>query len=134
MKKLKVCLAMLVFGAFAMNVSAGNYKIDEKAIETTIENAEDVTISSFESLDEMGLSSLDATSVKAGGDSKAVFLIAAFFCGQFGIHRYYAGVDGLKYCGFYFCTGGIVAQVDFASVLFGGTEVGDYSADEFVVW
>lgn len=134
MKNVKLFVAMLAFGAFSLNSFAGNYKIDESAVEETIDQAEEININSFESISALGLAGTSTASIKAGNESKVVFLLAACVLGRFAVHRYYAGVDGLRYCGFYFCTGGIVAQIDFFHVLFGGSEVSDYGADEFIVW
>lgn len=133
MRNLKLFVALLAFSAFSLNASAGDYRLDESSIETTIEQAQDITLASVESLNALDLNSIDATTV-ASGDSKFVFLAAAFFCGSFGIHRYYAGASGLKHFGFHFCTGGLVARIDFAAVLFNGTSVSDYSSDDLMVW
>jgi|GEM_PF-2116957 hypothetical protein len=39
MRNVKLFLAMLAFGAFSLNSFAGNYKIDESAVEETIDQA-----------------------------------------------------------------------------------------------
>lgn len=134
MKNVKLLFAMLTLGVLSLNASAGNYRIDEVAIETAFEQAEDVTFKSLETIYAMNSVSTNNSIIKGDGDSKFVFLLATFFCGNFGIHRYYAGAEGMKYCGFYFCTGGIIAKIDFFHVLFNGSEVSDYGAEEFIVW
>lgn len=128
MKKLLSIAAFLL--AVTVSSFAGNYKLDNASVDALFAQSEDVTLTISE--DMMNTS---AASVLAEGEqTKLGFLLRAYFCGQFALHRSYMGTKGLFVK--YFCTFGFVACIDFWWVVFKGDPAFERfkGNNEFVVW
>lgn len=130
MKKL-----FLLFSAIALTASlfAGNdYKISDAAIDELFEQAKEVSMVSSE-LNALSFITAPAPEITRGG-----YLIRAFCCGGIGLHRSYMGTKGKTLWYMYFCIpvwGGVVALVDFWSVVFDDKQLDKYKDnDKFCVW
>jgi hypothetical protein len=134
MKKLILILAAIVGITFSQN-SFASYYADETAIELQLAAAQDVSLSASQLATEM----LAAPQVVNGDKTVGGFLIRAYFCGGFALHRYYMGTGGASLFWYYFCipvVGGFTAFVDFWYVVFKGKEGLNKYADnpKFWVW
>jgi TM2 domain-containing membrane protein YozV len=136
MKKLLFSLAFFTC-LFATNLaSASTYKVDEAAVDQLFSASDDVTFTaSEEAYALMNPSTQAVTKDKTVGG----YLLRAFFCGEFALHRYYMGTGGKKLFWYYFCipvVGGVTACVDFWWVVFKGSDAMNKYADnsKFIVW
>jgi TM2 domain-containing membrane protein YozV len=99
-------------------------------------SADDVTFSASE--EAYALMNPAQSAVK--GDKTVIgYLVRAFFCGEFALHRYYMGTGGKALFWYYFCipvVGGVAGFVDFWWVVFKGEEAMNKYADnpKFLVW
>jgi hypothetical protein len=129
MKKILLSLAVLVGLSFA--ASANSYKLNNNHIEATYAAATDVTtILSNDAANLMGASSTEALALTRGGSyTKGGFLVRAFFCGIFSMHRtYMGGKFQILYCipGIW-----IVPAIDFWYVLLSGDDaLSKYSGND----
>lgn len=131
MKKLFSLLTAIVL--MTSFVSANNdYKINDATIDNLFANAEEVSVVS---------SDFDLLSIAAPTPeiTKSGYLLRAFFCGAFGLHRSYMGTGGKTLWYMYFCipvAGGVVACVDFWGVVFKGDEFMNKYKDngKWIVW
>ena len=99
-----------------MSFANNKYILDDQVINSTFENAEDITSKIIP------FSNSFTTISNAPNITKGGYLLRAFFCSTFAIHRSYMGTGGKNLFWIYFCTGGgcgIVSLVDFWAVLFG---------------
>lgn len=127
-KIILMIIAVAFFGnAFAANTAA--YKVNDEQIEQLFSTSEDVSFSLTENnfISSSSFSTLEEP-------TKTGFLLRAWFCGWFGLHRSYMGTKGmfLKY----FCTFDIVGCVDFWGVVIKGDEgfAKFKGNDKFWVW
>ncbi len=123
-------------------VAGNNYKVDDTAIDQLFEQSVDVSYTAnedFATLNSENLTS-NLSSVNAAGEKTVGgFLIRAWFCGGFALHRYYMGTGGKQLFWYYFCipvVGGVTGCVDFWWVVFKGQEALSKYADnpKFIVW
>lgn len=128
---------MFVAGILVTNfASANTYKVDDAAVDQMFSSADDVTFSASE--EAYALMNPAQTAVK--GDKTVIgFLVRAWFCGGFALHRYYMGTGGKALFWYYFCipvVGGVAGFVDFWWVVFKGEEAMNKYADnpKFLVW
>lgn len=131
MKKLLFAL-MFVLGVSTFSF-ASSYKLNEVAIDNAIASAEQVNVADFNFNEDLNLNEV-ANFTLAEEPTKSGFLIRAFFCGQFALHRSYMGTKGLFIK--YFCTFGVIACIDFWWVVFKGDEAFNKfkGNDKWVVW
>jgi TM2 domain-containing membrane protein YozV len=135
MKKLLMICAML--GAFAtasFAADGGNaYKANDEKIDQLFASATEVSVDQAIATD---LSTTFTAATLDGEKSKGGFLLRAFFCGSFALHRSYMGTGGKGLFLHYFCTGGFVACVDFWWVIFKGDEAFNKFKDnpKWIVW
>mgnify|MGYP007047490841 FL=1 len=128
----KLFLFVLLTG-FAASVSfAGNYKLNDNAVESAFAAAEDITFSAE-------ASPLAVSMLNDDEPTKTGYLIRAYFCGSIGLHRSYMGTGGETMWYKYLCIpvyGGIVGCVDFWGVIFKGDEQFNKYKDnpKFRVW
>jgi len=131
MKKL-----FLFFTATAMSATmafAGNdYKINDANIDNMFANADEI---SFASNDFGGTNFM----TPAGPEkTKGGYLVRAFFCGGFALHRSYMGTAGKTLWYMYLCipvVGGVVGCVDFWGVVFGSIDFNKYKDNgKYIVW
>lgn len=135
MKKIAAILFAMVV---SFGVMAGNYRLDEASVDAMIAQADDVTMTEVEAYETMSMNAFASSSeMLADSQTKGGYLLRAFFCGSFALHRYYMGAEGAKYFFFYFCVpvvGGLDACVDFWAVVF-GKDINDYkNNDKLIVW
>jgi hypothetical protein len=138
MKKL-LSIALVLAGLSMSNTTkASSYVLDEIAVTTTINNATEESLESFTSVSNSESNNFtSATAVVKGDQSKGVFLVAAFFCGGFAIHRFYMGVNGKGGIIFLsnFCLFGVPALIDFIYVLIDDSNFSKYdNSSEIFVW
>jgi TM2 domain-containing membrane protein YozV len=116
MKKLVLALALVIGAAGAS--FASNYKLDEAAVESAFTASDDITLSVTESL--------GVEAVAAEGElSKTQYLIRAWFCGSFALHRSYMGTGGKGLLLYYLCipvANYVAIMVDFWGVIIKGDE------------
>jgi len=131
MKKLFLMAVSTLFIGSSFASSTSSYIADDNQIEQLFASSEEVSLSSSDQATELMLS---VNSVNGGDQTKSGFLIRAFFCGQFALHRSYMGTKGLWWK--YFCTFGVVNCVDFWGTVFKGDEFFSKfkGNDKFVVW
>jgi hypothetical protein len=133
MKKLVLIFAFALGSSFLSK--ADNYRIDEQQLARTFENSVEV------SFDDMYSSevNLAASLMKGAGEkTRGGYLVRAFFCGGFALHRYYMGTNRKSMWALYFCVpvvGGVTALVDFCWVLFNKDALSKYANnDKWMVW
>lgn len=117
---------------FISQSSFAGYKVDEDAIDAMISGAEDVSIQAA-----MESSTLLSTGKMSGDKTVGGFLLRAYFCGGFALHRYYMGTGGAQLFWYYFCipvVGGGTACIDFWYVLFTGKDGLSKYADNSSFW
>jgi TM2 domain-containing membrane protein YozV len=132
MKKIILILAAVAGITFSQN-SFASYYADETSIDLQLAVAEDVSISAFQEATAM----LSAPQAVAGDKTVGGFLIRAYFCGGFALHRYYMGTGGKALFWYYFCipvVGSFTACVDFWYVVFKGKEALNKYADNSKFW
>jgi hypothetical protein len=135
MKKLLLIPAFMV--CLLTSSFASNYKVDEANVDQLFASSEDVTLTAA---DEAYSLMNTTSSIKAEGEKTVGgFLVRAFFCGGFALHRYYMGTDGKQLFWYYFCIpvmGGVAGCVDFWWVVFKGKEAMDKYTNngKFLVW
>lgn len=128
MKKLLLVFSLVVMTA---GLSFGsNYKLNDEAVDNLFAQADDVSLVADAA--EFSMPAL-AEPTKTG------YLIRAFFCGSFGLHRSYMGTGGKTLWYYYLCipvAGGVVACVDFWYVVIKGDEALSKYKDnpKWVVW
>jgi hypothetical protein len=130
----KLFLFAAVMALFATASFAGNaYKLDDQKVDALFASSNDITMTaSTAALSEFA--SNDMVKTTAGEKTVGGFLVRAFFCGQFALHRNYMGGSGLFFK--YFCTFGVIACIDFWYVVFKGDDGLSKFKDssEWVVW
>jgi len=137
MKKLLFSLAFFTCLFATNHASASNYKVDELAVDQLFSASEDV---SFTASEEAYAMMNPSTQAITKGDKTVVgYLIRAFLCGSFALHRYYMGTGGKQLFWYYFCipvVGGVTACVDFWWVVFKGSDAMNKYSDnsKFIVW
>lgn len=140
----KVLLLLVMLGAFAVrsyasDLGATAYNVNDAQIDQLFNQAEDVTLSVTTEALTLATSNLDASAMLKE-QTKVGFLLRAFFCGSFALHRYYMGVgDKKSMWAYYFCipgVGGFVGCVDFWYVVIKGDEAMNKYKDnpKFIVW
>lgn len=126
MKKLFTLLTALVLTT-SLALANNEYKINDEAIDNLFENAEEVSFTS-------SANNLLSLTAPAPEITKSGFLLRAFFCGGFALHRSYMGTGGksLWYLYCWNCVGGI----DFWWVVFKGDEAMNKFKDngKWIVW
>lgn len=115
MKKLFLACA-LVLGVAGASYADG-YKLNDATIESAFDASEDVTY----------IASEHATfATLADGElSKTQFLVRAFFCGYFALHRSYMGTGGKSLLIYYLCVpvaNYVAIMVDFWGTIIKGDE------------
>lgn len=134
MKKLTLLSLLVAFMAsFAVASNSNNYKINDQSVDAMFAQATEVT--NFATLDLTSSYAKNELGITAGEEpTKTGFLIRAFFCGNFALHRSYMGTKGLFIK--YFCTFGVVSCVDFWGTVIKGDEFFNKfkGNDKFVVW
>lgn len=130
MKKLLLSLAsgLLV----SVSALAGGYRLNETNLENAFANAEDITFSVVDQ-QVLAVATPDTEITKTG------FLIRAFFCGNIGLHRIYAGTGGATLWWKYLCipcVGGLTGAIDFWGTIIKGDEFFEKYKDnpKFMVW
>ncbi len=131
MKKIIYIFSLLALMAFAAPVQAGNYQVDDNAIETLFSGANEITADAFAQnmnadLQEMGISLGNQATFAPKGDSKLVAIILCALFGPIGIHRLYMGAP-FKVAVFYCCWGfigvnGLLTFGDMVVLIVNGTE------------
>jgi len=129
MKKLFLALIMSVADAGAS--FAGSYKLNDQAVDAAFAASQDISTSL--STDLNFAATPDAEITKGG------YLLRAFFCGSFALHRKYMGNGGKTLWYMYLCipvAGGVVGCVDFWGVVFKGDEFMAKFKDnpKWIVW
>ena len=128
---------MFVAGILVTNfASASTYKVDDAAVDQMFLSADDVTFSASE--EAYALMNPAQAAVK-GDKTVSGFLVRAFFCGIFAVHRSYMGTGGKTLFWYYFCipvVGEVAAIVDFFWVVFKGEDALNKFADnsKYLVW
>lgn len=117
MKKLVLILAA-VFG-MAIAANAANYKVDDNAIDTIIENAEEVFVLDIA---EAVPVAANLPTVSQKEVQPAVALVLNLLLGGFGVHRHYMGTAPAMWAIYTFTFGGIfgiVPTVDLVMLIIG---------------
>ena len=136
MKKVIFIFALALGFNLATKADGGKYKIDEQKIDKVFSQSQEVN---FEA-NELTALSLAGTKMNSGdGDkTRGGYLLRAFFCGSFALHRSYMGTGGKAMWWFYLCVpvvGGFDACVDFWWVIFSGDALDKYRDNSaFFVW
>jgi hypothetical protein len=117
-----ITLSILSISAFASNP----YKIESSKIAAAFESASQVSLELFDSNILLTLADGDDEPTKGG------FLVRAYFCGTFGLHRSYMGTEGMfiKYCW------NPIGACDFWYVVFSGDKGFEKfkDNDKWIVW
>ncbi|MCO4805572.1 MAG: hypothetical protein KC456_03170 [Flavobacteriales bacterium] len=130
MKKLVLAIALIV-GAASFSF-ASSYNLNETAIDAAFNASEDIT-STVEA--ELGIAAV----VADGELSKTTYLVRAFFCGNFALHRSYMGTGGKGLLIYYLCipvANSVALMVDFWGVIIKGDEFWNKYKDnpKFFAW
>ncbi len=128
MRKLLLSFAFLV-GMATVSMADNAYTVNEEKIDAAFTAAQEVNYT-----DAVSLASINLLGVTADETTKTGFLVRAFFCGEFALHRSYMGTKGLFVK--YFCTLGVVGCIDFWWVVFKGDEAFNKfkGNDKWFVW
>ena len=108
----KLIFVLIAVFAFAATASAASYKLDDAAIDQTIENATEINAADM--MMTMDMSS--AAQLSSAGKSAAVTLVLNCLLGFFGVHRHYMGTRPFMWAIYTFTIGGIfgiVPIIDF---------------------
>ncbi len=137
MKKILFSLACLTCLFTTNFASASAYKVDEVAVDQLFSASDDVTFTASE--EASALMNPSSQALTKGDKTVGGYLVRAFFCGSFALHRKYMGNGGKKLFWYYFCipvVGEFTACVDFWWVVFKGSDAMDKYADnsKFIVW
>lgn len=103
----KLVLSIIAVLAIAFSANAANYKVDNNAIDTLIENAEEVY-----TLDVAAPAAANLPAVSQKEVKPVTALILNFFLGGFGVHRHYMGTAPGMWALYTFTFGGIFGIVD----------------------
>ena len=131
MKKFILMLAAVAGLSFSQQ-SFASYRVDENAIDMQLAAAEDVSLSASAEASALMNNTQISEEKTVGG-----FLLRAYFCGGFALHRYYMGTGGAALFWYYFCipvVGGGTACIDFWYVVFKGKEALNKYADNSSFW
>ncbi|MGZ3903548.1 MAG: hypothetical protein ACXVC6_07630 [Bacteroidia bacterium] len=140
MKKIILSFALVAGLFFTSNASESNYILDEQAVDQQISQATEVSFENAAAdLSAFNQFATSSMVIKGGEQTKMGYLLRAFFCGGFGLHRSYMGTGGKSLWWFYLCVpvaGGVDACVDFWWVVFKGDEALNKYKDnsKFFVW
>jgi len=133
MKKL-ILLVGFIAAFVTSKANEGTYTIDNAKVDQLFASSEDVTIETMIEANDLSASNLNSTAV-AG--SRGGYLVRAFFCGGFALHRYYMGAKGALWA-MYLCipvVGGVDACVDFWWVVFSKDALAKYQGNsKYIVW
>ena len=108
MKKLFLLFSAIVITA-SLALANNDYKINDATIDNMFANAEEINVSAIDVYQWGGIPS--AAAVQGSGTTKGGFLVRAFLCGSFALHRSYMGTGG-KSLWYMYCWNE-VACVDF---------------------
>jgi TM2 domain-containing membrane protein YozV len=132
MKKL-ILLCSMVAGSF-LTLSANEFKLDDQNIENLMSSAAEYTVADMQAEAVTMQSNVHSTSTAAfkGDGDFTGYLLRAFFCGTFGVHRMYMGTGDRKNMWLlYTCTLGgglgIGSCIDFWWPIFDRDALGKYS-------
>jgi hypothetical protein len=127
MKKLFFTLALVL--GMATLASANTYKLNNASVEAKFAASQDVTTE----LNALTSNTENFATLLGGDQSKGGFLVRAFFCGTFSIHRMYMGSNFMwLYC--IPVVGGTVGFIDFCYVLIKGDEALSKYANNTKFW
>lgn len=115
MKKLFFTLALVL--GMATLASANTYKLNNASVEAKFAASQDVTTE----LTALTSNTENFATVLGGDQSKVGFLVRAFFCGSFSIHRMYMG-SGFMWMYCIPVAGSLTAFIDFWYVVIKGEE------------
>ena len=108
----KLVLSIIAVLAIAFSASAANYKVDNNAIDSLIENAEEVY-----TLDIAAPAAANLPAVSQKEVKPITALILNFFLGSFGIHRHYLCTAPGMWALYTFTIGGIFGIVDLVDFI-----------------
>lgn len=103
----KLVLSIIAVLAIAFSANAANYKVDNNAIDSLIENAEEVY-----TLDIAAPAAANLPTVSQKEVNPTTAIILNFFLGYFGVHRHYLGTAPGMWALYTFTLGGIFGIVD----------------------
>ena len=129
MKKLSALLSIVCLTA-SMTFAANSYKIDDAVIDQMYAQSEDVTLTFTDQFSSLNM--INSVNFAALPEGKTVggFLLRAFFCSGFALHRSYMGTGDKSVFFYYFCLGIVpVGFIDFWWVVFKGEEALNKYAD-----
>jgi len=109
----KLIFVLIAVFAFAATASAASYRLDDAAIDQTIENA--VEISAADMMMDMDMTA--GAQLSSAGKSAAVTLVLNWFLGFFGVHRHYMGTRPFMWAIYTFTIGGIFGIVPFVDFI-----------------
>ena len=113
----KLVLSIIAVLAIAFSANATNYKVDDNAIDSIIENATEVVTLDVATAEAASVYTLAAKDV-----NPTTALILNFFLGGFGIHRHYMGTAPYMWALYTFTAAGIfgvVPTVDLIMLIIG---------------
>lgn len=133
MKKL-ILFVGFVATFVASKANEGTYTINNAKVDQLFASSQDVTNETMIEANDLSASNLSSTAV---GGNRGGYLLRAFFCGGFALHRYYMGAKGPLWA-MYLCipvVGGVNATVDFCWVLFSRDALSKYQGNsKYIVW
>ncbi len=107
----RLIISVIAVFAIAFSASAASYKVNDSAIDTLIDNAEEVYNADF--MAPAAATAAATASVTAGGSVNPVAaLILNIFVGWCGIHRHYCGTAPWMWAAYLFTGGGIFGVLD----------------------
>ncbi len=129
MRKLLLSFAFLV-GMATVSLANNAYTVNEEKIDAAFNAAQEVNYTDAATL----ANDVNFVGISADETTKSGFLIRAFFCGDFALHRSYMGTKGMFVK--YFCTFGVVGCIDFWWVIIKGDEAFNKfkGNDKWCVW
>jgi hypothetical protein len=136
MKKLTLIIALAI-GSLSMTAN-DSFRMDESKLNQAFAQSIEV---SFDEMYASNLPMVENDMFKSSADGEKTrggFLLRAFFCGSFAIHRYYMGTTRGGMWAMYCCipvVGGINGFVDFWWAVFESDAYTKYANnDKYIVW
>jgi TM2 domain-containing membrane protein YozV len=131
-----LCVIALFTFAFS-TVRAGNYQINDKALDQVFSNAQTISISDLGAASLPGLSDLNSPSF-ANQKDPLVAILLDLFVGGLGIHRLYLGTETLTWVGYFLTCGGIFGLVPLVDLIVLAVNYNDISPyidnPKFFMW
>ncbi|MBN1822325.1 MAG: TM2 domain-containing protein [Prolixibacteraceae bacterium] len=116
MKRLLQLLIIALLTISFSSVNAGNYKIDDNALDQMFAGANTISFAEMGAADLPGVADLTSSATSYNKDPLIAILLD-FFMGPLGIHRFYLGTEPLTGIAYILTCGGIFGLVPLVDLI-----------------